>query len=97
MIFLLKSINSKFLKNLKLVVKLICSSEVYLKLLKKKCEDDFTIKCFEEKRQKKDHLTELLKLSSDKRLLQTDKIISMIKNNPLCLEEGDMYGNTVLQ
>ena len=68
----------------------------FLSSSEKKFEDDFTIKCFEEQKQKKDHVTELLKLSSDKRFLHTDKIISMIKNYPLCLEDRDTYGNTVL-
>ena len=68
----------------------------FLSFSEKKCEDEFSIQYFDEKRQYKEELTELLKLVSDKKLSQFDKIIYMVKDDPTCLNDRDKYGNTVL-
>ena len=68
----------------------------FLSFSGKECEDDFSIQYFEEKRQNKGDLTELLKLVSDKKLSQLGNIIYMVKNDPLCLDERDGDGNNVL-
>ena len=68
----------------------------FLSFSGKKCEDDLSIQYFEEKRQYKRDLTELLNLVSDKKLSQLDKIIYMVKNDPICLNDHDGYGNSAL-